>query len=395
MITNYKLFENIEKAKKILKEADIQLNNIDYLKIKELLKDNIGYIGQFVKWFFKDNESFNKLEEIYKILKTNKIDKPIDSFDKLEDLFDYIQSFDINQKVNQVINSLPSKTRELVNQQLKDLISLNISYYKQIINFYSKKGGRYKNIKNLYDDTKQLIENLNGVFNLEETKKKLEGTNTKIVFESEDLLIVQVFDYNSSCKIESKHWCISTSENMWKQYVDKFTNQYFIYDFTKDISDKASMIGVTVNPLDSIKTAHYSDDTKIDDYSVLSDYKQYLKGKTLDDIKNLNMKPQELFNNWASNNGHLEIVKELLKDKRVDPSDDNNYAIRWASENGHLEVVKELLKDKRVDPSANNNEAIRWASQYGHLEVVKELLKDKRVIDKLTPSLKEKIKNQL
>ncbi len=40
-----------------------------------------------------------------------------------------------------------------------------------------------------------------------------------------------------------------------------------------------------------------------------------------------------------------------------------------ACENGHLEVVKELLKDSRVDPSYENNEAIKWANGY----VVKEL----------------------
>jgi ankyrin repeat protein len=42
---------------------------------------------------------------------------------------------------------------------------------------------------------------------------------------------------------------------------------------------------------------------------------------------------------------HLEIVELLLKDKRVDPSDNNNYLIRWASINGHLEIVELLLKD--------------------------------------------------
>ena len=46
---------------------------------------------------------------------------------------------------------------------------------------------------------------------------------------------------------------------------------------------------------------------------------------------------------------YIKIVKILLKDERVDPSDQNNDAIQWASEKGHLEVVKLLLKDKRID----------------------------------------------
>jgi ankyrin repeat protein len=81
----------------------------------------------------------------------------------------------------------------------------------------------------------------------------------------------------------------------------------------------------------------------------------------------------------ASANGRVEVVKELLKHKGVDPSADDNDAIRKASANGHVEVVKELLKDPRVNPSADNNYAIRMAIENGHVEVMKELLKDSRV----------------
>jgi ankyrin repeat protein len=79
---------------------------------------------------------------------------------------------------------------------------------------------------------------------------------------------------------------------------------------------------------------------------------------------------------YAAENGHLDVVIELMNDKRVDPSAgmcvcvkvyffflycrcvrchvfmdlcaDNNYALRKASENGHTEVVKQLVKDARV-----------------------------------------------
>jgi hypothetical protein len=81
----------------------------------------------------------------------------------------------------------------------------------------------------------------------------------------------------------------------------------------------------------------------------------------------------------ASSNGHIEVFKLLLSDERVDPSDNENNAILWASSNGHIEVVRLLLSDERVDPSADENEAIRWASSNGHVEVVKLLLSDERV----------------
>ena len=50
----------------------------------------------------------------------------------------------------------------------------------------------------------------------------------------------------------------------------------------------------------------------------------------------------------------------------------NDYVLRWASENGHLEVVKLLLAND-ADVHANDDYALRWASENGHLEVVKYL----------------------
>ena len=44
----------------------------------------------------------------------------------------------------------------------------------------------------------------------------------------------------------------------------------------------------------------------------------------------------------------VEVVKELLKQPKVDASDDNNYAIRMASAYGHIYVVKRLAKDSKV-----------------------------------------------
>ncbi len=77
--------------------------------------------------------------------------------------------------------------------------------------------------------------------------------------------------------------------------------------------------------------------------------------------------------------GNTEIVELLLADNRVDPSVENNLAIRYASESGHTEVVKLLLDDPRVNPADNNDSAIRQASQNGHANVVRLLFPDPRI----------------
>ncbi|NBO39797.1 hypothetical protein EBU99_14625, partial [bacterium] len=82
---------------------------------------------------------------------------------------------------------------------------------------------------------------------------------------------------------------------------------------------------------------------------------------------------------WASRSGNAEIVRLLLKDRRVDPSARNNSAILYASANGYIDMFRLLLADPRVDPSAEHNSAIRTASQNGHTEIVRLLLADPRV----------------
>ena len=89
--------------------------------------------------------------------------------------------------------------------------------------------------------------------------------------------------------------------------------------------------------------------------------------------------------NSAWKSGSVRVVELLLIDRRIDPSADNNDAIRLASYNGHTEIVRLLLADSRVDPRYDNY-AIRFASENGHAEVVK-LLADRELMDKTKKSM--------
>ena len=82
---------------------------------------------------------------------------------------------------------------------------------------------------------------------------------------------------------------------------------------------------------------------------------------------------------WSAENGHIDLVQELLRDSRVDPSDDTSYAIKIASIHGHAEIVEALLHHPLVDPSISCNFCIRMAAHNGQFEVVKVLLADGRV----------------
>ena len=108
----------------------------------------------------------------------------------------------------------------------------------------------------------------------------------------------------------------------------------------------------------------------------------------------------------ACKNGNLEIVKLLLKDPRVDPSDTADIASRLACSNNHIDVVKILLEHPKVnpnnlilsavekgsvemvklllskeniDPSYNNNLALKQAVRYDYSDILILLLRDRRI----------------
>jgi hypothetical protein len=81
----------------------------------------------------------------------------------------------------------------------------------------------------------------------------------------------------------------------------------------------------------------------------------------------------------AAQYGHTDILKLFLSDKRTNPSDDDNWAIRFSSDNGKYESVKLLLNDSRVNPTVCNNYAIQAAFKRSHTKVVELLWRDKRV----------------
>ena len=85
--------------------------------------------------------------------------------------------------------------------------------------------------------------------------------------------------------------------------------------------------------------------------------------------------------NDACRRGHFEIVKMLLEDGRIDPTEPWNHPLRAACLNGQIEIVRLLMADNRVDPSNNSNLA-RWeACRTGQTDIVRLLLSDRRVIE--------------
>lgn len=263
------LNENMQQARAILRKANVSEEDPRFQQLKQMLLDDnaIGYIGKFTKWIIKDRETWDKLIEVYELVKNHPTKVPaIDTFEKLEDLFDFLQGSKISNKVNKAMKAIEKRLiyfKISDTTTLEKLLELNVKYIDQIVDFYNKKGRKFKNYSDLLKETESLIKNLAGSFNLETMKKKIKDKklNVRFVIERPDLLVVIPEDYTASHALGSSSWCISYSKNYWDSYADIFSNQYFIYDFTKQLSDKKSMIGATINPDSSFKASHFKDDS--------------------------------------------------------------------------------------------------------------------------------------
>ena len=66
-------------------------------------------------------------------------------------------------------------------------------------------------------------------------------------------------------------------------------------------------------------------------------------------------------------NGHLDIVKLLVKDPRVDPSDYHSCAIFEAFKNNHIETTKYLWKNKKV------RTALKFYNEDMYYKIIKKI----------------------
>lgn len=77
--------------------------------------------------------------------------------------------------------------------------------------------------------------------------------------------------------------------------------------------------------------------------------------------------------------GNMKIVEFLLTACHVDPSIPDNEPIYIACRCGNLELVKLFLKNESVDPSSHDNRCIKKALERWELKTVKLLARDQRV----------------
>lgn len=279
---DYKLInENLEQARKILKDNNIDEENSIFKNIRKMLSNNLGYIGLFTKFAIVDKVDENTLEDLYKKLIElkpilNKLPKQPTQYIKdekgFEELYDDLQKIEEQQTIKKIINEFPSKQKQL----LKNIDNINdyliqLSKAKDKKDFISKVS-RYHNEDDLFNAIKTFIDS--GGIGFDLLVDEMENDDGISILKKDDnrqVLLVEIKKFNScNTFFSNTSWCIASSEGFFKSYTSDSKKQYAVINFDLPIDDPYRYVGFTINVVfSSIHTAHLKNDKFIDNKTLI------------------------------------------------------------------------------------------------------------------------------
>ena len=233
------------------------MNNFEQLK--DLFKNNTGYIGKFTEYLFNSNMTIEDIKQTYNdILELKETNKPINvyKYDTYESLIDMIIKTKNDILVKRLINQFPSKQKGLIEDLIKTpknyLTTLKVSKMEDILVFISKIS-RYDNKTDLMDALELFSRDVD---NSKETiLSKLEKSQSEIVINEDNIIIVEIKSFQDLVDVASDtSWCI-LRESTFKDYTSNGQRQFILFDYNIEY-DTQFKIGFTINNRGGYRTAH-------------------------------------------------------------------------------------------------------------------------------------------
>ena len=291
---DFALLENVTDAKKWLERNKIDLNDPDFLEIKKLLTSKPNLTLLFTKLHFRDKVDLEELENLYNQITLNqnilnRLPKNITAYDNYEELSDNLRDLNSSQSLKKFENELPNNlSTQLVNlsekekDNLKNVTREFFELKKETRKLFTDKISRYNNITDVITALSKFVSNSQNAFNYSEILNILQNTSAiKVRFadEEKDIIVAQFYSFEAMGKLcSSTSWCIKDSRYQWENYVggkNVFNTQYVVFNFNLPYIDNYSMIGITVKPDGTIRTAHRKDDGYVKDEELFNYFKEY------------------------------------------------------------------------------------------------------------------------
>lgn len=264
----------------------------DFIEIIESNNNfNVSKSFELFELYFDNIVIFKKNEiSIKDIVLNNDIFK----YDKkIENAYDVLTHQIREHEINKVIKNITSNKNidlfdsenrkivgEIINQKIKN---------KYIEEYIGKKIAKYKTSEELNLGLNRLLnmfgDNYEGVMN------KVENYDVDIFKNENNILILNIENFEQSKNIGSPSWCISTQLSYFESYVDKEKgqSQYFIFDFNKNLNDPLSLVGLTVDKNNNFIASHMkNDDELFDKDEIVLKYLKMLKNPESKKICHLN-----------------------------------------------------------------------------------------------------------
>lgn len=355
----------INQAKSILTKLNIPFNNLNYLAIREMLKNRDGYVGLFTKLHFIENTPIDSLMNLKACIETQPqliqtLSKPLVQFDKLEPILDAIEESRINYGVKNVINEFPNKQKELIDIK-NDRNTLFELYLRKDRAIFFSKLALYKSRKELQQAVSSFLSNR--VYDRKRLLQICREEKINIIHDDpeKNILIIIVNTHDQIRKVASdSSWCIVREASTFRNYNPPGSKQYVIFLLDKDVSDSLRKIGLTVGPR-NVNKYHYHTAHDIRDRRVPSEELNRILNSYSYDLEKLKIKKHE----FSINDHDVDILlvsgfsrEEILKSrqrysakdlKKFEKEEIQQYKLLEKTEINGIDLFKKLSVQEIID----------------------------------------------
>lgn len=394
-------FEKNQSSDLVKKAKELSDDNKDYLKIKELVKDNPGMTYAFVKFFFDEQISFEDLQQLYYRLIQNKqflnqLPMGFDNYGNItpdekdkrtgyERLVDDLTQIDINRAVARWVAQLPGEfvvknpnakdkgatvpsfrqayktANETQKQKIQELalafdeLGWDKQSKKALQNQFFVRCYRDRNLNQVINAAYSYIDSVANksvadlLVKIDESVTRFGIRNgAEVVYNNDNVVIFEVKSFQANVLINSatKH-CIKDTYANWIYYLGDSNRQYYVWDFNKSAASNQFIFGVTVQPDFEIRAAHWKDDQSI------SNVKNYIE-------KTFKIKFEDYFVPFTSE----EIV---IRKRRA------NASKTLAEKNLSIEIAQEAISDGG-DVNTEKGKPLTNAVEADNIDLIKYLI---------------------
>lgn len=407
-------------------------NDPDFLKIKNMLTENPGYTYLFTKFFFEDlselepEQRYADLKSLYNTLKDMRqsiaqLPMPVDRYASQaaneeeekkskeenrnyrkphERLMDDLSKLKGNRVTTKFVNQLLvwqkawfEKSTPVQKEKIDGIAaafdefgkepdgSKDAKKNKELQDYFLLKVKKYKTVGELIDGAISYIKSANnaGMSKFLQAIAKVnmkygEFNGVEEVYNENNVLIIEIksFVANRDLNANTSH-CIAGSQGSWDHYVgdNKFSKQYYIYNFNLAPSDNKSVIGITIGERASIAACHLKNDGGFS-----GEITSYMKKLGIPMSVLAPMTPLEIEKKKKRMIANKEIVKDKLSTEQVkqyyeeggDVNAQQGKPLQNAVKEDNYEKTKYLL-DVGAMPNVGN--AIKYAK---NLKMIKLLV---------------------